>query len=132
MRKSGRKSRDIRFRSEKNNAVMLVHSQEARSFARLLESDDTVSTYVTGKPLDPERLQMVQRVEIRGEYFQQQWETDFYILYADGSVAIREIASQSDLTKPAEIEKLELSRRFWKICGVQDWKIVLTGGAVCS
>lgn len=129
MRKIGKKYRDIKFKSEKNKAVILVHSQEARSFAKYLESDPSISTYVAGKPMEFERLQMVSKVDIRGEYFQQQWESDFYILYEDGTVAVREISNRADLEKLAEVEKLELSRRYWKCCGVQDWKIVIVGGA---
>jgi len=79
MRKAGKKYRDIKFKSEKNKAVMLVHSQEARNFAKLLEADTTISTYVAGKQFELERLQMVPKIDIRGEYFQQQWESDFYI-----------------------------------------------------
>ena len=35
--------------------------------------------------------------------------------------------SASDLTKRAEVEKLELSRRYWAALGVHDWKIVIAG-----
>lgn len=53
--------------------------------------------------------------------------SDFYIRHADGTAAVRELVSAADLTKRAEVEKLELSRRYWAALGVSDWKVVITG-----
>ena len=128
MDKLGSKTRDIKFYSKKNQSMVVVHSKEARAYTKYLESMEQVATYVAGKPLDAERLKLVSKVDIRGEYFETQWQTDFYVIFADGTVAIRELATAGDLTKRAEAEKLELSRRYWLGAGVTNWKIVWMGG----
>lgn len=128
MDKSGRKTRDIRFYSKKNEAMVTVHSKEARAYTKYLEDMEHVSSYVAGKPIDPVRLRMISTVDIRGDYFKQNWESDFYVLFADGTVAVRELATAEALSKRAEVEKLELSRRYWNSAGVTNWKIVWLGG----
>ena len=45
MEKSGKKCRDISFRSQKNQAVLCVHSKEAREYARILEEDEQVKGF---------------------------------------------------------------------------------------
>ena len=128
MEKLGSKTRDIKFYSEKNQTMVMVHSKEARAYTKYLESMEQVASYVAGKPLDAERLKLVSKVDIRGEYFETQWQTDFYLIFTDGTVGIRELATAGDLTKRAEVEKLELSRRYWLGAGVTNWKIVWMGG----
>ena len=55
-----------------------------------------------------------------------EWATDFVIYYADGSMGIREIVTETMLAKRANIEKLEFSRRYWSVSeSVKDWKIVI-------
>ena len=128
MDKSGRKTRDIKFYSQKNKAMVIVHSKEARAYTKYLEDMEHVSSYVVGKAIDPVRLQMISKVDIRGDYFKQSWESDFYVLFDDGTVAVRELTTVEALSKRAEIEKLELSRRYWNSLGITDWKIVWMGG----
>lgn len=122
--KAGKKTRDIKFYSQKNNELVVVHSKEARAYTKYLESMENVISYVAGKIIDLTRLQMVSKVDIRGDYFKQQWESDFYIVFDDGTIAVRELAGKDTLEKRADIEKLELSRRYWNNVGVTDWKIV--------
>ena len=128
MDKSGRKTRDIKFYSKKNEAMVIVHSKEARAYTKYLEDMEHVSSYVAGKAIDPVRLQMISKLDIRGDYFKQSWESDFYVLFDDETVAVRELATAEALSKRAEIEKLELSRRYWNSVGVTDWKIIWMGG----
>lgn len=128
MDKSGRKTRDFKFYSKKNEAMVIVHSKEARAYTKYLEDMDHVSSYVAGKAIDPVRLQMISKLDIRGDYFKQSWESDFYVLFDDGTVAVRELTTAEALSKRAEIEKLELSRRYWSSAGVTNWKIVWMGG----
>lgn len=126
MDKVGKKCRDINFRSEKNQKVMCVHSREAREYARILESDELVVIYEACYKLDKERYQFVSPVDIRKDYFDVEWATDFVLHFADGSIGIREIATEAMLAKRANIEKLEFSRRYWSGSeSVRDWKIVL-------
>ena len=128
MNKSGQKTRDIKFYSKKNDAMIIVHSREARAYTKHLEDWADVRSYVAGKPIDSTRLQLISTVDIRGDYFKQCWESDFYLLLTDGTVAVRELITTSDLTKRAEVEKLELSRRYWRSVGVTNWKIICVGG----
>ena len=125
MDKPGKKVRDIRFYSEKNQKILIVHSEEARAYSKYLEVREEVESYEAGKQLDEGRLLTVPRVDIRGEYRTQEWCSDFFIMYKDGTTGIREMIRPSDLEKRAEVEKLELSRRYWTLMGVKDWKVVM-------
>lgn len=126
MNKIGKKCRDISFRSDKNGKVMCVHSREAREYARILETDSEVMSYEACPELDMERYQFVNSLDIRKDYFDVAWATDFVLHYADGSIGIREIVTEAMLEKRANIEKLEFSRRYWSSSeSVKDWKIIL-------
>lgn len=125
MDKIGKKCRDISFRSDKNQMVVCVHSREAREYARILEAEETVIRYEAGYVLDQERYSFVNPIDIRKDYFETEWATDFVLHYADGGMGIREITSEVSLAKRAAIEKLEFSRRYWSATEAVDWKIVL-------
>lgn len=126
MDKAGGKRRDISFRSDKNGKVACVHSREAREYARILETDDTVERYDTCHLLDRERYQFVNPIDIRKDYFDVEWATDFVLYFVDGNIGIREIVTETMLSKRANIEKLEFSRRYWSVSeAVKDWKIVI-------
>ena len=124
MEKVGKKTRDIRFKSTRNKCVMVVHSPEVRAYCKYVEELQGLDSYEVSKALDQGRLRAVPRTEIRGEYFDCEWTTDVYLQYEDGTIGIREVVRRTDLDKRAEIEKLELSRRYWKLFGVTDWKVV--------
>lgn len=126
MDKLGKKRRDISFRSEKNQKVVCVHSREAREYARILESEPEVLSYEVCQSLDRERYRIVSTVDIRKDYFDVEWATDFVLHFADGSIGIREIVTEAMLSKRANVEKMEFSRRYWSSAeSVRDWKIVL-------
>lgn len=125
MDKIGKKCRDISFRSDKNQMVVCVHSREVREYARFLEAEETVIGYEAGYVLDQERYSFVNPIDIRKDYFETEWTTDFVLHYADGSIGIREITTEASLSKRATIEKLEFSRRYWSASEAADWKIVI-------
>ena len=125
--KAGKKTRDVAYHSAKNGGMVTVHSEAARAYSKYLEERSDVMSYEACKPLDVNRLDTLQKTDIRGEYFQERWSSDFYIRHADGTAAVRELVSAADLTKRAEVEKLELSRRYWAALGVNNWKVVITG-----
>ena len=127
MDRAGKKVRDIAYHSAKNGGMVTVHSEAARAYSKYLEERQEITSYEACKPLDVNRLGTLQKTDIRGEYFREQWSSDFYICHADGTTAVRELVSAADLTKRAEIEKLELSRRYWAALGVVDWMVVITG-----
>ena len=85
-----------------------------------------VVSYEACQSLDRERYQFVSPLDIRKDYFDVEWATDFVIHYADGSIGIREVATEAMMAKRANIEKLEFSRRYWSVSeSAKDWKIVL-------
>ena len=127
MDKPGKKVRDIKFFSEKNQAVIVVHSEEARAYSKYLEDWEEVESYEVNKRLDEGRLRSVPRVDIRADFLKQEWTTDFYLRFEDGTVGIREIVQPAALQKRGEVEKLELSRRYWTLMGVKDWKVAVLG-----
>lgn len=125
MERAGIKTRDIRFWSDKNDCMVCAHSKWARDYAKYLEEQSWIEGYEVNVSLDPEQFNHVSPVDIRSEYFQTGWTSDFSIRYADGRKGIRELASREQLRKLANIERLELSRRYWAAMGIDDWAIVL-------
>ena len=115
----------LKFHSEKNRKTVIVHSPQARDYARQLEEATWVKNYSTCYPLEAEGLPHVNPVGIRSSYFETKWTSDFFIQYADGRRGIRELATRGQLRKLANIERLELSRRYWAAMGIDDWAIVL-------
>ena len=128
MEKVGTKGRRIKFFSRKNNCVMCVHSREQKIFADILETDLNVKSYEAMKELEVNRYSRVNPINIRKEYFQIAWSSDFVIHYIDGKVAVRELVHSGNIFKRATIEKAEFSRRYWASMKVKDWKLILTGG----
>ena len=125
MRKSGVKTRDIRFFSEKNDTMLCVHTSLERDYAKWLEEQPWVERYETGVLLDASQMDHVSRVDIRSSYFDTSWASDFMVTLADGRKEIREIISSGQLRKRAVVEQLELSRRCWSTLDVSDWKVVV-------
>ena len=125
MEKAGIKTRDIKFFSKKNDAIICVHSQEAFDYAKLLESADWVKSYEVNYPLDPSRVSAVNKLNIRKQFFETNWTSDFVIKNLDGGTHIREFLNPNDLNKRAKIEKIELSRRYWETFSIINWKIIM-------
>lgn len=106
MQKSGVKTRDIRFFSEKNDTMICVHTPLARDYAKWLEDQPWVERYETGVLLDASQMDHVSRVDIRSNYFETVWESDFMLIHADGRKEIREIISAEQLRKRAIVTEL--------------------------
>ena len=127
MERLGKRRRDIHFLSKKNDSTYCTHTEIAREYARLLEANTEVEAYEVEVELDAERYQYISRVEIRKEYFEGKWVSDFLIRFSNGMIAVREIVTEERLYKRAVIEKLEFSRRYWALLGIDSWKIVIMG-----
>lgn len=125
MEKVGVHTRDIRFFSQKNQKMICVHSQAAKDYAKYLEDQPHVIGYETSELLQMDRFQHISPLNIRKAYLAEKWTTDFLLHYADGRTGVREILDGMDLTKRADVEKLELSRRYWATMDVSDWKLVV-------
>lgn len=125
MEKVGVHTRDIRFFSQKNRKMICVHSRAAKDYAKYLEDQPHVIGYETSELLQMDRLQYISPLNIRKAYLAEKWTTDFLLHYADGRTGVREILDGMDLTKQADVEKLELSRRYWATLDISDWKLVM-------
>lgn len=123
MNKNRKNIRDISFMSKNNGKVIMVHSVIAREVARLLENDDRVEHYDTDVPLE-KVAEKIDTTGLRDAYLTIGWKTDFAIHLADERVVIIEVETRENLQKKASVEKLEISRRYWK-GQVDDWKIVM-------
>ena len=125
MDKAGMKTRDIRFFSSKNDKIICIHSKWARDYAKYLEQQPWVQSYQAVVPLEPDYMQYVSPIDIRSLYFKSEWATDFLIRFVDGRKGVRELVHKEDLTKRAIVERLELSRRYWAVRDIDEWKVVL-------
>ena len=125
MEKAKAKVREIRFYSKKNDSVMIVHTEEEKKYAGILESSDDIIKYETNVPLNQSEYSHVQRTGIRKAYFSSLWASSFILHYADGKFGVREIVVFTDLEKDSIREQLEFSRRYWFQQKAFDWKIVI-------
>ena len=125
MEKVGVKTRDIQFYSEKGGVMVKVHSKPARDYAKWLEGEAWVESYEAACRWDMTRFPHIDRIGIRPAYFETEWASDFLLRYADGMVGVRELVTDGQLQKKADLEKLELSRRYWAVLDVSDWKVVV-------
>lgn len=123
MTKAGNKTRDLSFMSAKNGRTMTVHTEQAMQYAMRLESDPAVSSYVTNHPLEQDKIEPEQG--IRKQYYETQWTTDFVVMFADGTMGVRELVTKNKLSQRSEIEKLQLSQSYWQKI-TAGWKIVIT------
>lgn len=123
MTKAGNKTRDLSFMSAKNGRTMTVHTEQAMQYAMRLESDPAVSSYVTNHPLEQDKIEPEQGV--RKQYYETQWTTDFVVMFADGTMGVRELVTKNKLSQRSEIEKLQLSQSYWQKI-TASWKIVIT------
>ena len=123
MNKTRKNIRDISFMSKKNGKVIMVHNVIARQVARLLEIDDRVERYETDVPLEA-LMERVDPIGIRDTYLEMEWKTDFVIFLEDSRTVVIEVETRANLEKKSVIEKLEISRRYWK-GNADDWKIVM-------
>lgn len=106
--------------------MVCVHSREAREYSKILEQEPEVVSYEASLELDIERYQYINPIDLRKDYFDTEWSTDFVIHFADGSTGVREIVTELMLSKRANIEKLEFSRRYWAASeSIKNWRIVI-------
>ena len=123
MEKAKQRARDIQFFSNKNETMILVHSAEARNFAKGLEENSWIAKYETCVSLDMQQYAHVSPIDIRADYLKSVWVSDFLLTYADGRKGIVELVKRDQLLKRAVCEKLELSRRYWAALDIKDWKV---------
>lgn len=124
MERSDARTRDIRFFSEKNGDIVVLHSKWARDYAKWLEEQPWVQSYEASCHLDADIMGRISRAGIRTDYLQTGWATDFLICCADGRKVVRELILKEQLKKKACVERLELSRRYWAATDTE-WMVVI-------
>lgn len=127
MERTGERTLDIRFYSNKNGDIVCLHSKWARDYAKWLEEQPWVQSYQVGCPLDADIMGRISRAGIRTDYLQTGWATDFVIRCADGHKGVRELILRQQLKKKAYVERLELSRRYWAVTDTE-WMVVIVDG----
>lgn len=127
MKKAGQTTRDIQFYSNKNQNMVVVHSEAGRRYAEFLENQDNVLRYQCVVPLDKQLFQRLSHVEVRKSHWNVNWTSDFLLTFVDGLQAVREIVTAKGLTVDSTREQLELSRRYWSAGGITDWAIIIVG-----
>ena len=125
MNPKNQQKREIKFSSPKNNRLLVVNSEAAMSVASKLESDSNVVSYQPNWPLENDALNRISHVDIRASYFQKVWTTDYRLILRGGEPAVRELVTLYNLSVRAYLERLELSRRYWELLGVTNWKIIV-------
>ena len=103
MEKCNEKKQEIRYYSNKNSRLITVKSNVVRAYTKYLEDRGTVGEYEVHKKLSAERIQQLQRVDIRKDYIDSEWETDVYITYTDGTNGVREIVREEWLERRAVV-----------------------------
>lgn len=122
MRKSNKKSRKFRFYSEKNKKMVEVYDERALNYAQSFEENSEIASYEACVQLDMSRYVNVNRVDIRKEYFETQWESDFLIRFTDGTSKVIELITRRELEKRSFIEKLDFSVRYWRALDIE-WAV---------
>jgi len=125
MEKKKKKNRIIKFLSKKNNCMIVVHNREAKKYAKMLEDNPEVTKYESLIELDTHQYEHINSIDIRKEYFETEWLSDFLVYYENGEKEIRELIRYDALFKQATVEKLEFSHRYWSNTTVSNWKIII-------
>ena len=128
MRNAAKLTREISFVSKKDGQVKVVTNDDEFKFSQKLEADDTVVRYQTSVPLENWTTRTY-LAGIRKAYRETDWLTSFVVEYTDGTKAAYEIIRQYHLEKRADVEKLEISRRYWTAIGVDKWQLIVMKGA---
>ena len=123
MKKKNANTREITFYSKKCERVVSVFGTAAKSLAEQFENDQKFLRYTSKIPVEINASE-IPVIGIRPSYIRVPWLSDFSVELIDGSIYIIEAISESDLCKRAEVEKLELSRRYWGAKGIK-WKMYI-------
>ncbi len=121
VKKKNANTREITFYSQKCKSVVSVFGKAAKSLADKLENDENILHY-TSKIAFETNASGIPIIGIRQSYIKEQWLSDFSVELIDGAIYIIEAIDAEDLKKKSEVEKLELSRRYWNSKGIK-WKL---------
>lgn len=127
MKRKNANTREVSFFSEKCGEVIVTFGVAARALAERLERDPQVLKYQSKVlvHIDPSTTSTF---GIRNAYAKEDWFSDFSIETLEGEICIIEAISADDLHKKSEVEKIELSRRYWMSKGIS-WRLCIIPSA---
>lgn len=120
MRKQIQKERCTKIKLEKCPRVCCLYDKVQLAAARMLNADPSVIHIQCNIPLSLDEIP-ADDLNLPSETYT----TDFVIHFADGKAAVREAVFRSHLSRPSVAERLELSRRYWRQQGIDDWGIII-------
>lgn len=120
MRKQIQKERRTKIKLEKCPRVCCLYDKVQLAAARMLNADLSIVQIECNIPLSLDEIP-TDDLNLPSETYT----TDFVIHFAAGKIAVREAVFRSHLSRPSVAERLELSRRYWKQQGIDDWGIII-------
>ena len=89
------------------------------AFAERIEDDVDIMGFRCQVPLkDPEYI-------LRGQWrTETAYASDFVLYFTDGHVGVRECVSRWDFSKTRFQNLLQMSKAYWRACGITDWAVV--------
>lgn len=122
MRKKNQKDRTTKMKLDKCSELCVFYDKVQGAVARELTADPEVVAFGMNVPLD-----FTKGLSLPKDFNppEETYTTDFVITYADGRTAVREAMFRKHLARPSVVERLELSRQYWRQHGIADWKIVI-------
>ncbi len=123
MKRKNANTREVTFFSEKCGEVISTFGTAARALAERLERDGQVLKYQSKVlvHIDPSTTPTL---GIRNAYIKEDWFSDFSVETVEGEIYIIEAIFSDDLRKKSEVEKVELSRRYWMAKGIS-WRLCI-------
>ena len=120
MRKQIQKERCTKIKLEKCPRVCCLYDKVQLAVARMLNADPSIVQIECNIPLSLDEIPN-DDLNLPSETYT----TDFVIHFTDGRIAVREAVFRSHLSRPSVAERLELSRRYWRQQGIDDWGIII-------
>lgn len=120
MRKQIQKERCTKIKLEKCPRVCCLYDKVQLAAARMLNADPSIVQIECNIPLQLDEIP-ADDLNLPSETYT----TDFVIHFTDGTTAVREAVFRSHLSRPSVAERLELSRRYWRQQGIDDWGIII-------
>lgn len=119
MRKQSTKERYVTRQFQKTEDPCRIYDDIQRAFAMKLEDDEGVKSFRMNVLIDGGIIPPRSSWQPKEPFM-----TDFLIEYID-HVAVREAVAREQLNRVSVLEKLDYSRRFWRLQGIEDWGLVV-------
>ena len=105
------KDRCTKKKLKKADEVIRTYDKIQTAYAEILDKDENIKSIQCNVPL--ENLE-------EGEFT-----TDFVCTKTDGDLMVRECVFRKKLSLPRTCKLLDISRKYWRRRGIEDWGIVI-------